>query len=293
MTKKETLAQIAKEVKTSVEKHKKIPSKSEAGVGYTYPEYAYVLAEAIVHPGKEVERKEGVGKAPNPNGTTISRTIKKSDYVGLAKNLISYIDKNKRLPNFLTYSGYKIRPRIYIDAFARIVNFYYTKGRMPDSANFNSKAFSEEIKTANTNTSKDEVFNYFVKKFGNVSTIDEALKKVKERVYGYYYDDVYSNKTAIDRMYSKLGINCTDSCQVFWHIAKALGYDVHCLHVQCSSGGHVRLKLRHPKHTGGNWIHRDPACVLSQNGKPLTAIWCPNAPLNATDPSWFIANVNR
>ena len=290
MTKKETIAKIAKEVKTSVEKKYKIPSKTEAGIGYTYPEYTYVLAKAIVTPGKDIAHKKGIGKAPKPSGTTISRTVPKKDYVNLAKNLISYVDNNKRLPNYLTYGGYKIRTRVYIDAFARIVNYYYVNKKMPSYVNVNSKAFTKPSTAAQ---SKDEIFNYFVKKFGKVSTIDEALKKVQSRGYGYYYDDVYSNKTAIDRMYSKSGINCTDSCQVFWHIALALGYDVKCLHVQCKTGGHVRLKLRHSKHTGGNWINRDPACVLSANGKPLTAIWCENAPLNATNPSWFLANVNR
>ena len=293
MTKKETLAKIAKQVKKSVEKHQKIPSKTEAGAGYTYPEYTYVLAKAIVNPGKEVKRQEGIGKPPAPKGTTISRTIDKTGYTNLAKNLISYVKKEGRLPNFLTYGGYQIEAKVYIDAFARIVNYYYEHKKMPSLVNMNSKAFTAQTKSENTNTSKDEVFQYFVKKFGDVSTIDGALKKVQSRGYGYYYDDVYSNKTAIDRMYSKSGINCTDSCQVFWHIAKALGYDVKCMHVQCSSGGHVRLKLRHSKHTEGNWINRDPACVLSDNGKALTAIWCPNAPLNATNPSWFLANVNR
>ena len=106
---------------------------------------------------------------------------------------------------------------------------------------------------------------------------------------------MYSNKTSIDRMYSKSGINCTDSCQVFWHIAKALGYDVHCIHVRCSGGdGHVRLKLKHSKHTSGNWIYRDPAAILSQNGQPLTYNWCSsNYTLLAQEPSWFLANVNR
>lgn len=293
MTKKETLAKIAKTIKKSVETEYKIPSKIDAGVGYTYSEAAYVLAEAIIKPGEEVKRKAGVGKAPNPKGTAISRTIDKTAYTNLAKNLISYINKEGRLPNYLTYAGYQIRPKVYIDAFARVVNYYYVNQRMPSKVNMNSRAFTAPTKTTATNTSKDEVFTYFVKKFGNVTTIDGALKKVQSRGYGYYYDDVYSNKTAIDRMYSKSGINCTDSCQVFWHIAKALGYEVKCLHVQCSSGGHVRLKLRHSKHTEGNWINRDPACVLSNNGKPLTAIWCENAPLNATNPSWFLANVNR
>ena len=96
-------------------------------------------------------------------------------------------------------------------------------------------------------------------------------------------------------MYSRSGINCTDSCQVFWHIAKALGYDVHCLHVRCSGGdGHVRLKLRHKKHTDGAWILRDPAAVLDRNGREVSYNWCANGyTLLATDPSWFLANVNR
>lgn len=284
MTKKETIAKMAKEVKESVAKNKKIPATSN---GHKYAEYTYLFARTIVKPNVDYDKKE-VGNAPNPNGTYISRTVKKADYINLAKNLISYINKNGKLPNYLTYNGYKIRVQVYIDAFARVVNYYYTNNKMPSAVNVNSAAFSTEKPVSN-----DEVFNYFVKKFGKVSTIDEALTKVKERVYGYYYDDVYSNKVAIDRMYSKSGINCTDSCQVFWHIAKALGYTVHCLHVQCSSGGHVRLKLKHPKHTKGNWIHRDPACVLSNNGKPINAIWCPKGALLGTDSSWFIANVNR
>lgn len=289
MTKKETIGKIAKTVKQTVEKQYKIPSKVEAGIGYTYPVYAYLLAKAIVKPGEDIGSKK-VNKAPKPKGTTISRTIKKADYIKLAKNLISFVDNNGRLPNYLTYNGYKIRTRVYIYTFARVVNYYYTNKKLPATVNVNSKAFYKP-----ETTSEDEVFNYFVKKFGNVKTIDEAFSKVKDRGYGYYYDDVYSNKTSIDRMYSKSGINCTDSCQVFWHIAKALGYDVQCVHVRCSGGdGHVRLKLKHAKNTEGSWILRDPAAILSDNGQPLTYNWCTsNYTLLATNPSWFLENVNR
>lgn len=286
MTKKETIAKIAKEVKESVAKKYKIPTESN---GVKYPVYTYLFAKTIVTPNKDIATKS-VKSAEAPKGTYISRTVKKSDYIKLAKNLISFINKNGRLPNYLTYNGYKIRTRVYIDAFARVVNYYYVNKTMPNYVNINSAAFTKP-----SVQSEDEVFNYFVKKFGNVSTIDEALEKVKDRGYGYYYDDVYSNKTAIDRMYSKSGINCTDSCQVFWHIAKALGYTVHCLHVKCSGGdGHVRLKLKHSKHTGGNWIYRDPAAVLDRNGQPVTYNWCAsNYTLLGTDSSWFISNVNK
>lgn len=291
MTTKATIAKMAKEVKESVAKKYAIPMKSE---GHTYGEYTYLFAKTIVKPNKNYTKKT-VKNAPGPFGDTISRTVKKTDYIKLAKNLITYVDKEGRLPNYLSYNGYRIRAKVYVDAFARVVNYYYVNKQMPNYVNVNSAAFTKPTTTSNTNTNKDEVFTYFVKKFGNVTTIDGALEKVKDRGYGYYYDDVYSNKTSIDRMYSKSGINCTDSCQVFWHIAKALGYDVQCLHVRCSGGdGHVRLKLRHKKYSDNEWFYRDPAAVLSNNGQPVSYNWCTSGyTLLATNPSWFTANVNR
>ena len=164
---------------------------------------------------------------------------------------------------------------------------------MPNYVNMNSNAFTKPSATGAESNNK--VFAYFVKKFGKVSSIDEALEKIEDRGYGYYYDDVYSNQTSIDRMYSKSGINCTDSCQVFWHIAKALGYEVQCLHVKCSGGdGHVRLKLRHKINSNNEWFYRDPAAVLDNNGAGIEYNWCTSGyTLLATNPSWFLANVDR
>lgn len=291
MTKYTTIAKIAKEVKTNVEKNYKIPAKTNIGIGYTYPQYTYLLAKSVISPGQDITTKK-VAQESKASGTIISRTVKKKDYVKLAKNLIAYIDNNNRLPNFLTYGGYKIEVKVYIDAFARIVNYYNVNKQMPSYVNINSRAFT---KPTTTSSNQDAVFTYFVKKFGNVSTIDGALEKVRDRGYGYYYDDVYSNQTSIDRMYSKSGVNCTDSCQVFWHIAKALGYDVQCLHVRCSGGdGHVRLKLRHKKYSDNEWFYRDPAAVLDRNGQDVDYNWCMSGyTLLATNPSWFTANVNR
>ena len=58
----------------------------------------------------------------------------------------------------------------------------------------------------------------------------------------------------------------------------------------CSSGGHVRLRLKHKKNTNGKWIYRDPACVLSDNGKGITCNWCMNGKILAYDPSWLLAD---
>ena len=274
---------IAKTVVNNVNKNQKLPNIE----GITQPQYGYLLAASIITPNKDISELK-VTKAPNAEGSSISRSIDKADYIKLAKYFVKFIKDNERLPNYIQFKTYKIKPHLFIFCCAKIVKYYAENKKMPSYCNFNSKVFSFAPKVSN-----DEIFNYFVKVFGSVKTIDDAFAKVKDRGYAYYYDDKYSNKTCIDRIKNKWGINCTDSCQMFWHIAKALGYEVKCIHVQCSSGGHVRLKLKHKTNTDGNWINRDPAAILSDNGQPLTYIWCSNGTKLAENPSWFLENVNR
>jgi hypothetical protein len=133
-----------------------------------------------------------------------------------------------------------------------------------------------------------EILQYFQSKFGNMTCIDDCLEAIQGNGYGYYYDDQYSNKESINRMANGYGVNCTDSCHVFWHLGKALGYDVKCLHIGCSGGdGHVRLQFNR----GEGWFNRDPAAVL--NGNSITSIWCSNGTLWDTNPDWFMENLNR
>ena len=52
----------------------------------------------------------------------------------------------------------------------------------------------------------------------------------------------------------------------------------------------MRLRLKHKKNTNGKWIYRDPACVLSDNGKGITCNWCMDGRILAYDPSWVLAD---
>ena len=145
-----------------------------------------------------------------------------------------------------------------------------------------------EPPTPEPKTYSQEILEYFESKFGEMSCIDDCLEAIQGNGYGYYYDDQYSNYTSINRMANGQGVNCTDSCQVFWHLGKALGYDVKCLHIGCSGGdGHVRLQFNR----GDGWFNRDPASVL--NGNSITSIWCSNGTLWAVNPDWFMENLNR
>lgn len=144
----------------------------------------------------------------------------------------------------------------------------------------------------NHNAGADTTFIHFTNKFGNVKTIDDALQKILAKGYSYYYNSHYSNNIAIDRIANRQGVNCTDSAQVFYRIGQSLGYTPEFLQVQCKTGGHIRLRLKHPQNTDNEWIYRDPACVLS--GKQgIRGNWCMGGQIIARNPSWIFTDLEQ
>lgn len=281
---KDKALRIAQTVYKSVNEKQEIPVFN----GISRYQLPYLLAKAVLNPTKTIVVSD-IKAYTKPDWTYISRDVKQADYLELAGNLVDWVNKNRQLPNYLKYMDYKISTAVYTYVFACILIFYHTKNRYPAYWNFNNKVFVKPTETTN------EVYSYFVKVFGSFGdTIDGALSKVDGRRYAYYYDDVYSNKQSIDRIKQGLGVNCTDSCHVFYNIMLALiekgkYKKVECLHVMCSSGGHVKLRITL---NDGSTIIRDPACALSDNGKGYTCNWCTNTPI-AVDPDWFMENLKR
>jgi hypothetical protein len=279
MVKYEKIIDKAKTCKKSVKNEYKL------GISTTW---SYYFAKTIIKNNKKGVKKIDIEKAPKPKGTYISRQMKKTDYVKQAKYLVGFVKEHKRLPNYLNWGAYKIRPSIYTYMFARIVAYNDKNNKLPKKVKINSKCFTKPIET------KNEVYKYFVEKTGKrFTTIDDLLKWMQGRSYGYYFDDQYSNKQVIDRMIAKKGNNCTDSLQFLINMAEEMGYEWKCIHVKCKSSGsgHVRGKFKHKKHTGGKWINRDPASVL--NGGAITSIWCSDGALLSENPQWFKDNLNR
>ena len=173
--------------------------------------------------------------------------------------------------------------------FARVLVYYDNNGQMANYVTVNSKAFTKPSETGNS------VYDYFVKVFGKFdNTIDGALSKIAGKGYAYYYDDSFNNQTSIDRMKAGKGVNCTDSCQVFYNIMLQLiklgkYKKVECLHVKCRGGdGHVRLRITL---NDGTKIYRDPAAVLDSG--VITKNWCSDGTILGIDSSWFMQNLNR
>ena len=277
----ETILMKARECKKNVETNQKLGINSK---------WSYFFAKAILTPNKTI-KSFNFEPAPKPHGDHISNQISKSDYLKCAKQLVEFVEKNKRLRNYLDWKNKKIRTRTYVYNFAKILVWYADhKNTLPAQNNINTKVWNKPIEYP------EEIYNYFVKKLGKFNnTIDGALSLIDGNGYAGYSDDYYSNKTSIDRMADYDGINCTDSCHVFMNIVRHLiklgKYKrVDCIHVGCQSGvGHVRLRIQL---NDGDFIYRDPASVLDGNG--ITSNWCTsNYELWGIDPDWFMSNLNR
>ena len=273
----DTILKKARMIKQGVEKEYKIVRS---------PTWSYYIAKQILNPKKDVP-KITINDAPNSNGDGFSRQVIQSQYLDMAKRLTAFVESKHKLPNNIKLGGKVMKVRDYTYMFSRILIYYDEHKTLPKYANVNTKCWIKPSENEN------EVYKYFVKTFGKISCIDDALDKISGRGYGYYYDDKYSNKQSIDRMKNRQGVNCTDSCHVFYNIGlqfvKQGRYKkVECLHIKCRGGdGHVRLRFTT---NNGETFYRDPACTLSDGGY---CNWCLDGTLLAVNPSWFMQNLQR
>lgn len=152
---------IATTVKEYVAKNKKIPSTiTIAGKKYTWPQIWYILAWAVKNPNKNLSTVPSVKTCTKATGDTISEKISESDFKDQCKRIIQYIKQNGQAPNYVTSvkSKKKVRPRVSIDALARVVVWYYAhKNTFPETCNFKSSNFttSSSSKTS-SNTTKSK-----------------------------------------------------------------------------------------------------------------------------------------
>ena len=257
--------------------------KKEYKLGVT-SKWSYFFAKAILQPNK-VYNQFNYPAPQQPHGDYLSRQISISDCLDCCKRLVKYVETNKRMPNYIAWKNFKISPALFTEVLSRVLIYLDTHKTLPKYANINSKVFKEETETDNV------VYNYFVKKTGKKpKTVDETLTYISNNfVYEGYNDDKYSNKEVIDK---KKG-NCVDLLQFLTNMAKAEGYETRCIHVKCrqSGTGHVFGQFKHNIHTENTWITRDPAAVAGGNN--IRKIWCENGIKLATDPKWFLANLNR
>lgn len=266
----------AQECKDSVKKEYKLGINKK---------WSYYFAKEILSPRTDV-KKIDFEKEENHKQDKISRQIKKADYIDCAKRYVAYVEKHKRLPNYITYKTFKIKPSIICYVFAKVLLHHKKDNKLPAEVTINSKIFTKPVETNNA------VYKEFVKVTGvNLKKIDDFFDYVaKHWHYEFYFDDHKSNKQVIHDK----GGNCTDLTQVAANIAEALDYDWKTIHTKCrqSGTGHVYNKFK--KKGTSTWFTRDIACIVDEGNY---CVWC-NVDTGAgfllgENPSWWLTNKNR
>lgn len=246
------------------------------------PRWTYYFCKAILNPGRDV-KGFGIAEASKPNGTYISRTVSKTDYLDMCRRVISYVEKNKKLPNYVSYKNYKVNIRLFTYITAYLLVHYVDDRKLKDKVSINSKYFVKPTED------KNKVFTAWVNKFKfTPKYIDDVCDYIRDHfTYQFYYDDQKSNIEVIN---SKAG-NCTDLLQMLINMAEALGYEWKVYHVQCNQSGvgHVYGMFR----KGGEWFIRDIACIADES---RYCVWCEagnGGSLIAVNPAWFLSNLRR
>ncbi|MBR3208642.1 MAG: hypothetical protein IKF82_00080 [Bacilli bacterium] len=148
---------LAKTVKASVEKNKKLESNFKVSdITYTNAEVAYIFAFAINNLKSDVSIP-GI-KAPSAfnSGQTINEDIYTSDYQDQAKRIVQYVKQNGQLPLYVTSvkSQKQISVQMFTYAFAKTLVWYTNnKNTLPNYCNYNTSAFGVSASTSTSTSS--------------------------------------------------------------------------------------------------------------------------------------------
>ena len=106
-----------------------------------YSQWGYYFAKAIIKPYTDIERIKTMGTAPKPTGDKIKIRVPKKDYIQLAKDLVYFCEKKGRMRNYLDYKGKRIRCRLYVYMFAKVLAYRNEHDDFPNYVDIDYKAF--------------------------------------------------------------------------------------------------------------------------------------------------------
>ncbi|MDO5849715.1 MAG: succinylglutamate desuccinylase/aspartoacylase family protein [Methanobacteriaceae archaeon] len=133
-------------VKDYVLKYSKLPSKvSVNGVSCTDAQFTYLMASAInnINNGNYNDITLSIINAPaSPNGGFFYKNISQSYYLKLSTNLVSYVNKNSKLPNYVSLSSSnKVDYNLCSYVFSDILASYMVDGQLPSKISLDSSLF--------------------------------------------------------------------------------------------------------------------------------------------------------
>ena len=271
-------------VKNYVESKNNVPGTvTVAGKTITLEQYLYLLTSSITNinqNNKNTITIKSITKAPNSSENLKGGNIYKSEYIKLADIITTFINKNGRLPNFITTSLGNMRPENIIYTYSNVLSFYKTNNRLPNyvivkpwSVTASNPSIPEITPdqclspTENAPSNNTTIINLAQSITNGKTTIYGKAQAIFNWVrdnltYSFYYNTemgalgALSNRTA----------NCVDTSHLVVALSRAVGIPAKYQHGTCtfSNGtyGHVWTQL----YVDGKWYDADAISVANSFG---------------------------
>ena len=123
-------------VQTYVEANHKLPNNvTISGTTVTMPQFLKLETTATYNIQNNITTDitlENYNTAPNPSETATNGQLTQSNYITLANNVKSFMNENRRAPNFQTTSLGNIRYESLVYTFSQVMNSYRVGKVLPD-----------------------------------------------------------------------------------------------------------------------------------------------------------------
>ncbi len=136
------ITQSAKDVKYTVEHKYTLPNNVSVGnTTITNSQFLYILATAtknISNNNKSLIALKNVSTATSPSETTTGGTLTKAQYLAVANSLITYVNTNGKLPNYVNTAIGTMKYSSLEYMFSKIVSYYGDNKVLPSTVSVKS-----------------------------------------------------------------------------------------------------------------------------------------------------------
>lgn len=154
-----TYAQInasAKTIADTVESKNALPAKVTCGsTTITHAQFMYLASKVVIALNKG--SKSGsitvptMATAPSPNGSVKAYNMYKSEYAKRAREIITFMDKNKKAPNYVTCNGGKLKYQDSVFALAKILRYYKANSALPNYCYVANRTWKADVNILSNN----------------------------------------------------------------------------------------------------------------------------------------------
>ncbi|MGL4669184.1 MAG: pseudomurein-binding repeat-containing protein [Methanobacteriaceae archaeon] len=177
LTQKQILI-TSKTVNSYINKYKKLPNYvTISGYKYSMPEYLYLLSMTISNKynkkSSSITIKYNIKDPTKPTGNSIKGKISKLQYYTYSKNMVNYIQKYNKIPNYLTTKLGKMQYQTVIYSINKLIYYSEThNGNLPSTLSLNIA----KTHTINKNIPKyNKSQNVAINTGSNSKTISQSL----------------------------------------------------------------------------------------------------------------------